>query len=291
MGHNATQTDIFQIEEDSSQGEDDGRSLLTDLLETSKIYHQTNDYKELLDFVKRLRNFAPFNAFLLQLQKPGLRFATSEYEWNIKFNRTIKESARPLIILWPFAPVALVYDIEDTEGGPLPNDVEHAFHASGNIRKINFNEYIKLLAKKGIELKLIYCGDADAGHIQVIEPSYDVKQVPKYHIRLNQKHTPNVQFATLIHELAHLYLGHLGPDRYLKIKNNSNKKHSEQELEAESVSYIVCDRSGVSTKSESYLVDYVDENTTIESIDLYTLLRAAGQIESLLNLAEHIKFK
>jgi len=32
---------------------------------------------ELLNFVIRLRNFAPFNAMLLQVQKPGLRFAAS----------------------------------------------------------------------------------------------------------------------------------------------------------------------------------------------------------------------
>ncbi len=38
------------------------RSLLDQLLTDSRHYTQIKDYKELLDFVVRLRNFAPFNA-------------------------------------------------------------------------------------------------------------------------------------------------------------------------------------------------------------------------------------
>jgi hypothetical protein len=38
------------------------RSLLDQLLIDSRLYTQSKDYKDLLDFVVRLRNFAPFNA-------------------------------------------------------------------------------------------------------------------------------------------------------------------------------------------------------------------------------------
>jgi hypothetical protein len=40
------------------------RSLLDQLLTDSRLYTKSKDYKELLDFVVRLRNFAPFNAML-----------------------------------------------------------------------------------------------------------------------------------------------------------------------------------------------------------------------------------
>jgi hypothetical protein len=53
----------------------DDRSLLTQLLDDSKLYKKGKNFKELLDFVNTLSNFAPFNVFLLHLQKPGLRFA------------------------------------------------------------------------------------------------------------------------------------------------------------------------------------------------------------------------
>jgi hypothetical protein len=80
------------------------RSLLDALLTDSRLYHTTTDYKVLLDFVVRLRNFAPFNALLLQVQKPGLTYAASAADWRIRFGRKPKEGARPLLILWPFAP-------------------------------------------------------------------------------------------------------------------------------------------------------------------------------------------
>jgi len=75
------------------------RSLLDQLLSDSKLYTQSKDYKELLDFVIRLRNFAPFNAMLLQVQKPGLSYAASARDWRQRFERYPKEGARPLLIL------------------------------------------------------------------------------------------------------------------------------------------------------------------------------------------------
>src|SRR5258707_11970603 len=42
------------------------------LFDPDGIHKTTAAYKDLLDFVVRLRNFAPFNAMLLQVQKPGL---------------------------------------------------------------------------------------------------------------------------------------------------------------------------------------------------------------------------
>lgn len=49
---------------------------------------------------------------LRQVQKPGLRFAASARDWRERFGRSPKEGARPLLILWPITPVALVYDYD-----------------------------------------------------------------------------------------------------------------------------------------------------------------------------------
>ncbi|NLV23690.1 MAG: hypothetical protein GXY54_02760 [Deltaproteobacteria bacterium] len=68
--------------------EQSAKSLISNLLDQSRLYHRSADYKGLLDFVARLRSFAPFNAFLLNIQKPGLRFAGSEYDWRRRFDRT-----------------------------------------------------------------------------------------------------------------------------------------------------------------------------------------------------------
>ena len=68
---------------------DTARSMLDQLLEDSRMYLKGADYQNLLDFVVRLRNFAPFNALLLQIQKPGLRHAASARDWRDTFGRTI----------------------------------------------------------------------------------------------------------------------------------------------------------------------------------------------------------
>ncbi|WP_341325885.1 ImmA/IrrE family metallo-endopeptidase [Methylotuvimicrobium sp. KM2] len=279
------------------------RSLLSELLEDSKLYKSGQDYQEMLDFVVRLRNFAPFNAFILHIQKPGLRFAASRRDWLNRFRRTVRPGARPLLILWPFAPLVLVYDVEDTEGDPLPHDVAEAFRAIGAMTDHRIARFLELLGRQGIETQQIEFGDGLAGNIgklgntmEVIKripktkEKKDTKEKPHYRIRLNKAHDPNIRFATLIHELAHLYLGHLGEDDYLKIPDRSGLTHGHKELEAESVCYMICRRSGVEPDSDRYLANYVRQDMTVEHFDLYALLKTAGQIETVLELTAHNYF-
>jgi hypothetical protein len=268
------------------------QSLLGDLLDQSRAYHGSQDYKDLLDFAVRMRNFAPFNAFLLHLQRPGLRFAASAYDWKTRHGRAIKEGACPLIILWPFGPVALVYDLKDTEGPDLPDAVASAFHATGKIDSKRMGSFVARLANKGISLRFIAYGDGLAGFAEATQlPTFEigsqstsVKERPDYRVRVNSNHGPNIQFATLAHELAHLYLGHLGADRFLKVPERRAVPHPQKELEAESVSYLVCRRNGVDSKAEQYLADYIDQHESIERMDLDAILRTAGQIEAVLGV-------
>ena len=135
----AQQEDLVQTEE--------ARSLLDKLLTDSRLYTKSKDYKALLDFVARLPNFAPFNAMLLQIQKPGLSYAASAHDWQVRFDRSVKEGARPLLILWPFGPVALVYDVNGTEGEELPADVA-VFTAVGAMDVAKLEEFKRLLGRK-----------------------------------------------------------------------------------------------------------------------------------------------
>jgi hypothetical protein len=253
------------------------RSLLDQLLADSHLYTQSKDYKELLDFVVRLRNFAPFNAMLLQVQKPGLSYAASALDWRARFGRTIKEGARPLLILWPFGPVALVYDVQDTEGKPLPQDVAF-FFAQGAIDEAR------------LALYNVDTGDQKAGLIRVVQRPVKDNEPTLYRIHINRNHPAATQFTTLAHELGHLFLGHLGPDKPLNVPERATMTHAQRELEAESVAFLVCKRNGVESKSETYLANYVQQNTTIKHLDLYQVMRAAGQVETLLGLTAHTKY-
>ena len=264
-------------------------SLLDDLFAKSRLYRKSKDYGELLDFVVRLRNFAPFNAMLLQVQKPGLSYAASERDWYVRFGRTPKEAARPLLILWPFGPVALVYDVMDTDGDELPEDVT-SFVARGHIDEQKIQRIRSLLARKRIEWITIDAGDLRAGSIRSIYRASSDKESSRYRLQTNKNHSAAVQFTTLAHELGHLYLGHLGPDSRLKIPERARPAHALREVEAESVAYIVCKRNGVEPKSQSYLSGFIDGYETLEEIAVYQIMRAAGRIEALLGLATATKF-
>lgn len=263
--------------------------MLDQLLEDSRLYRQGKDFRALLDFVVRLRNFAPFNAMLLQVQKPGLNYAASARDWRERFGRTIKDGARPLLILWPFGPVALVYDQMDTEGKPLPDGVS-AFEAHGVIDHLALESFALMLAKKEIHWNKVDAGDLKAGSIEVVSRAKKINEPSRYRINVNQNHNANVQFATVAHELAHLFLGHLGADKFLNVPLRLPLHQAPRELEAESVAFIVCARNGVVSKSQSYLSAYVNADTTTDQLDLYQIMRAAGQVEALLWLTAHTKY-
>lgn len=283
------QQDLFESEA--------ARSLLDQLLDDSRLYHSSADYLKLLDFVVALRNFAPFNAMLLQIQKPGLSYAASALDWRERFSRRPKRDARPLLILWPFGPVALVYDVQDTEGDPLPADVSF-FQASGEITKERMKRFLLLMERKGIKHHYFDGGDCSAGSIEVTQKPPEKKDKKKktakpseYLMRINQNHAPNVQFSTLAHELGHLFLGHLGPDDRLSIPERPHMIHAQMELEAESFAYLACRRNGVHSKSQTYLANYVSKNEHVDNLDIYQIVRAVGQMETLLELTAHTRYE
>lgn len=127
---------------------------LQTLIQTSRLYRSSRDYKELLDFVTALPHISPLDGLLLQVQRPGLKLAASEAGWFEYHNRTITDGARPLIILWPFGPAAYVYDLEDTEGEPLPEDIRHPIRASGTITERATRSIIATFERQGHRLPL-----------------------------------------------------------------------------------------------------------------------------------------
>lgn len=185
--------------------------------------------------------------------------------------------------------VVFVYDVLDTEGKDLPEDVA-SFFARGTIDDKRISSFVSRTSKKNIEWYWVDAGDQAAGSIRVIERAVKKKEVTYYRICINRNHTAAVQFATLAHELGHLFLGHIGPDTALEVPQRPSMDHAQRELEAESVSYLVCARNGVASKSETYLANYVKENTTVDQIDLYRVMRAAGQVEALLGLTAQTKY-
>lgn len=69
----------------------------------------------------------------------------------------------------------------------------------------------------------------------------------------------------------------LGQDKYLKIPGWPPLSHSQKELEAESLSYILYTRNGVASESEKYLASYGQRRPAVkETLNIYPILKAAG---------------
>jgi len=257
------------------------RSQLDQLLADAQLYVHGPEYRDFLDFVVRLRNFAPFNAMLLNIQRPGLTYAASARRWARDYNRWPKEGARPLLVMHPFGPVALVYDVQDTEGEPLP-DAVWSFTAKGEIAASELESLLALEALKHIKFVLVDAGDGLAGSIGMRAPPTPRKP-GAYSLHLNRNHAPVVQFGTVVHELAHLYLGHLGPDGKLQISDRHKVSLAQRELEAESVSYLVSKRRGILPHSIPYLAQFFRGEKCPQAPDKYEVARTAGRIERLLD--------
>lgn len=283
---------------------DKSLKAIDELFHAVDDYRQGKDLKELLIFINRFPKIAPCNAFLLHVQKPGSEFVASVSEWKERFNRTIKPGSRPLVILWPFGPVRFVFELEDTEGDdPFPEYLLKPFKTEGKISSRVFQCLLRNLPRDGVSYHNADYGTGRAGHIKTSEGNKsqntrgkikiskgNISQYPKgkevevlYNLVVNQNHTDEEKFATIAHELGHLYCGHLGSPNEKWWPNRMNKGVEVEEYEAESISWIVCRRAGIKTPSADYLNYYLSKDGQIPQISLETVLKAAGLIESMMH--------
>jgi hypothetical protein len=284
------QCELFDTVLHDPTEERQARLLLDQLLAEAKLYAKGPELLGLLDFVSRLRNIAPFNALLLHIQRPGITYVASQSDWARQFGRRLGGDARPLLVLHPFGPVALVYDILDTEGPKLPEGVLF-FTATGVMDDDSYAQIRARVEALGIELVHHDVGDRQAGHIQ--RRPNDPRQAdrPPYVVRLNRLHGATIRFSTLVHELGHLLLGHLGEDARLGIEDRRMTPLEQRELEAEMAAYVICMRNGIRPNSARYLSKYVDDELSTEHLDLYRILRAVTRLEDVLGLARRATFQ
>jgi hypothetical protein len=69
----------------------------------------------------------------------------------------------------------------------------------------------------------------------------------------------------------------------LIIPSRSGLTHEKEEFETESLAYLICERNGVQSAPENYLADFVKDVTGSLEVDVYQIMRAAGQVETTLH--------
>lgn len=253
-------------------------------------YRRTTAFKELLQFIRKFRYIAPYNAMLVQLQKPGSTYVASVSDWQCRFNRTPKPGARPLIILRPFGPVAFVYELEDTEGCPVPEEILNPFMHSHDVDEKALSLLVTNLRTEGIRVEQQDYGTDLFGSItsDVVERILLISNEKSvriiFAIVLNGNHTTTSKYTTILHELGHLFCGHLRQSKAGWLPQRCDLTREQSEFEAETVNWLVCERIGIKNNSERYLSGYLENNETIPEVSIDKILKAAGIIESLIKI-------
>jgi len=253
-------------------------------------YRSTTAFKDLLKFIRKFRDMAPYNAMLIQMQKPGSTYVASVSDWQYRFGRKPKLGARPLIILRPFGPVAFVYELEDTEGRSVPNGILDPFTQSNNVvSEMALSQLITNLQKEGIRLEQQNYGTNLGGFItsnvdeKILQISNKESVRTIFAIVLNGNHTTTSKYTTILHELGHLFCGHLYQTKAKWLPQRYNLTYEQVEFEAETVNWLVCERLGIENNSERYLSGYLENNETIPDVSIDKILKAEGTIESLIH--------
>ncbi len=274
------------------------RGTLDELFRVARQYRTSKSYHELLAFIARFRAYAPFNAMLLHVQMPGATYVAPAKRWLRDYGRLIKPHARPLVILQPMGPVMFVFDVTSTEpmdGAPsLPAGFERPFEVRKGRIGNQLGRSIENAKRDGIEICERDAGSQSAGeirsapagkHLQVVvkqepDPVY-VRVLRRYELLLNGNQSAEARYATLAHELGHLYCGHLGTSNSRWWPDRRGLSHELREFEAESVCYLVCSRLGLDNPSDEYLASFVQENDQTPLISIDCVMRAAWLIEKM----------
>ena len=241
-------------------------------------YKNSETYKKLLDAISKLRNYSLANTKLIYRQNPNATIVASMRDWNNKFERRVNKGAKGIKILVPHftnkrdkeGNIILdkngkpeqqlvgygrgtVFDIEQTNGKEFPKIVY-------NIDKdvdgyLNIYKAIKEVTKENNTL--IKFSD------QLDKNTLGYYNINDNEIVLKSKMSQADTIKTLLHELTHSLLH----------KNGSTTFRSEEynldELEAESISYVVSKHYGIDTSQFSfgYLHNYLSDRKDYTDLD------------------------
>jgi hypothetical protein len=253
------------------------QSSLDALYGRSRRFRHSRKFADAVEFVARFREYSPFNNMLAYLQNPMATYFATARHWQQAFGRSVKEDARGMVLLAPRTPVLLVYDIADTDGPPLPDKLSHFGRASGRFNPAILDRAIKNAERDRIAVERKPMGQLRGGFAtkRVADSTWKMRVV------LGEELDAASTYQVLCHELAHIYLGHIGADIDGWWPYRTNLTEAVVEIEAESVAYIVCRRAGLETRSAEYLSAYVEDSSDIEAISLDLVSRVASRLEEM----------
>ena len=191
------------------------------------------------------------NTILIWFQKPDATLCAGYHDWLDKHKRYVKRGEHGISILAPmfvkktkvdeetgeeieeqsrYFRAVTTFDVSQTDGEPL--ELGHSDKVKGDCR-LTIEDIAGLF-----DYPIIYSNGIENGHT-------DGKI-----ITLSDRANKASVKATYFHELAHCQLKHLDKD------NRDRGDRTNQELEAEAVSYIVCASLGIENERSKYYIGH-----------------------------------
>ncbi len=283
---------------------------ITDSIEQGiKELFQSDKYAEYLRTMSRFHSYSVRNTILIHMQRPDATAVAGFNAWKNKFQRNVKKGEKGITILAPtpfkkkieekkldpvtkspmldhdgnvimeekeveiplFRPVK-VFDVSQTEGKPLP---QLSSPLTGEVQNYEiFMEALRRTSPVPIAINPIREEGVD-GFLDLDARDITVKE------GMGQMQT----VRTTIHEIAHAVL-HLKEQNRLSAtagteQETKPKDRNTKEVEAESVSYAVCQYFGLQTGEYSfgYIAGWSSEKSLPElKASLETIGRTANQL-------------
>ena len=271
------------------------------LYQAVSSYSKCKEFKSLLQFCAKHKHLSPYNAMLVQMQRPDAQYVLGADEWKYNYNRLIKSDARPLIILVPFGPVDFVFDIKDTEPVKtmFPDDIKELLKIidkTDSKKQLNIEEklqnLINNLSPHGIAFgQSLLGGDELGAQIELFrqKKNINVMLTKKTKLRwdsyfllsINEQQDLYMRFAALCKELSHLFCHHLPGYGWWESRNNELDLNS-MNFEAQCVTWLVCERQDITNPSTERLTNYLQHHKRIPDVSLDFILQAANEIEKML---------
>ena len=232
----------------------------------------------MVSFMGGFRDYAPYNNMLVRIQNPTCSFYATEADWADRFTRQLKEDARPMLILAPMHPVMLVYDLDQTIGDSLPEELNKFAQFDGKWESSTLQRLIENAAVRDrIRVDFKNLSSTTAGFATVARETGPWKTRIVVHEGLNE---PSA-YGALCHELAHIYLGHLGADEDFWWPSRWNLDKQAVEVEAEATAFIVTTRLGLEGTSAEYVSRQLGGKPLPPSVSLDLVAKVAGRIEEM----------
>ncbi len=268
-------------------------------------YKRTGKLDKYIDFITKIPSHAPFNNTLVFLQNPNCGYYETKRRWKNIFDREVKRDARPMLILKPFGPLDLVYDLIDIKGPKIaPEELISWWLQKGGFSQKRFEHTMKNLKKEyGINVvfsspeeyfQKSYSGENFRTAGYAVKHSNSEKDII-FHPRYKREDYTAELYSVFCHEIAHHLLGHLGeiiiekkekgkPKKILKVKSRRDISENLIELEAELASWIALRTLGIeSSKSVKYMASWLSDKKDAREVNLSEVLKVAGKIKEMGN--------